>query len=336
MRRVVGLAAVAALLAAYLLFVDRGPDHPGAVGPGSRRPLLAGFDRGSVRRLSIARGAGAPFSLERQPPGSDPAWRLQPGGWPADGAAVEGVLTALDFAEIARTADTTFAAAGLSPAAVALTVDDSGGARTLRFGHIDAGGGGVFVAIGDEAAVRAAPRHLLDLVDRPAEAYRASQPVHAATGPGDPSAPDGGVPLGSGGRALLDFAHFDVRRLRRTSLDGTVELVSDDGESWRWATPAGAVAGAAIEAGHATRVASALANLRPEQVPPGAAGPPAVKLEVDVVMPGQTTAARHRLSLAIDQRRGCVGRLDDATTFTLSPAACDELRLPLIARGAGD
>ncbi len=342
MRRVVGLAAVAALLAVYLLFVDRGPDHPGPVGPGPRTPLLEGFDRGSVHSLSIARAAGAPFSLERQAPGSDPAWRLLPGGWPADGPAVEGLLTALDFAEIARTADTTFAAAGLSPAAVTLTIDGSGGARTLRFGHVDAGGGGVFVASGDQAAVQVAPGQLLDLVDRPAEAYRAaqahraSQPVQAPAGSGDRSAGDGGAPSGSGGRPLLDFAHFDVRRLRRTALDGTVELVSDDGESWRWATPAGVVPGAAIEAGHATRVASALANLRGERVPPAAAGPPAVKLEVDVVMPGQTTAAHHRLSLAIDQGRGCVGRLDDATSFALSPAACDELRLPLIARGAGD
>jgi hypothetical protein len=336
MRGVVGLSAVAVLLAVYLLFVDRGADHPGAVAPAPRTPLLVGLDRRSVRRLSIARDGGAPFSLERQAPGADPAWRLLPGRGAADGATVEGLLAALDFAEIARTADTTFAAAGLSPAAVALTIEGSGGARTLRFGHVDAGGGGVFVALGEEAVVRVAPEHLLDLVDRPAEAYRASQPVQAPVGSGDRSAPDGGAPSGSGGRPLLDFAHFDVRRLRRTALDGTVELVSADGEIWRWATPAGAAAGAAIDAGHATRVASALANLRPERILPAAAGPPAVQLEVDVVLPGQTTAAHHRLALAIDQGRGCVGRLDDTTAFTLSPESCDELRLPLIARGTGD
>jgi hypothetical protein len=253
------------------------------------------------------------------------------------------LLAALDFAEIERTADTTFAAAGLSPAAVALTIEGDAGARTLRFGRADAGGGGVFVAIGDQAAVRVAPRHLLDLVDRPAEtyraaeAYRASQPVQAPAGSGDRSAPDGSAPSGSGGRPLLDFAHFDVRRLRRTAPDGTVELVSDDGESWRWATPSSAVPGAAIAAGHATRVASALTNLRPEgSSSASAVRAPSLILEVDAIPPGQTTAARHRLALAIDQGRGCVGRLDETTAFTLSPASCGELQLPLIARGAGD
>jgi hypothetical protein len=340
MRRVVGLAAVAALLVAYLLFIDRGPDHPGS---GPRTPLLAGFDRTSVRRLSIAPGAGAPFSLERQAPGTDPPWRGSPAGWPADGPAVEGLLTALDFAEIARTADTTPAAAGLAPAAVALTIDGSAGARSLRFGHADAGGGGVFVAIGDEAAVRVAPRHLLDLVERPAEAYRAAEPVAAPVVARDRAGSDG-APPGTGGRPLLDFAHFDVRRLRRTSGAGTVELVSDDGETWRWApeTAPGLAAratngGRSIDAANATRVASALANLRPEgSLVVAAVRAPLLTWEVDVIPPGQTTAARHRLALVSDQGRGCVGRLDGTTAFRLSPEACDELRLPLVARGAGD
>jgi len=343
MRRVVGLAAVAALLAVYLLFADRGLVRPGALGSGPRTPLLAGLDRGSVRRLSIARAAGGRLSLERQAPGADPAWRVQPGNWPADGDAVEGLLAALAFAEIARTADTPLAAAGLSPPAVALTIEGDAGERALRFGHADAGGGGVFVAIGDQAAVRVTPRHLLDLVDRPAEAYRAAEPEAAPIGARDRAAPDA-APSGAGGRPLLDFAHFDVRRLRRTSVDGTVELVSDDGESWRWASGSGLAAGAAsggrsIEAANATRVASALANLHPDGssgVP--AVGAPPLTLEVDVIPPGQTAAARHRLGLALapDRGHGCVGRLDGTTAFTLPPATCDELRLPLIARGAGD
>lgn len=342
MRRVAALAAVAALLAAYLLFVDRAEDRRGASTPGSRAPLLAGFDRASVRRLSIARGTGAPFSLERQAGGADPPWRVLPGDRPA-GAAVEELLTALDIAEIARTADTTPTAAGLSPATVTLTID-GGGTRTLRFGHADAGGGGAFVAIGDQAAVRVAPRHLLDLVDRPAEAYRGTEPAGAPIASGDRSAADGGAPPVASGRPLLDFAHFDVRRLRRMAADGTVEVVSDDGETWRWATPAGVAAGLAtrgrsIDAANATRVASALANLRPEgSSVVSAVRTPMLRLEVDVIPPGQATGSRHRLALALasDRGRGCVGRLDDATAFRLSPAACDELRLPLIAPGAGD
>jgi hypothetical protein len=342
MRRVAALAAVAALLATYLLFVDRGPDHPGAVGSGPRTPLLAGFDRRSVRRLSIARGAGVPFSLQRQAPGADPAWRVLPAGWPADEVAVEGLLTALGFAEIARTADTTLAAAGLSPPAVGLTIDGGAGARALRFGHADAGRGGVFVAIGDQVAVRVAPRHLLEIVDRPAEAYRALEPVHAPAGSREQPVPDGAAPPGTHGPPLLDFAHFDVRRLRRTSMDGTVELVSDDGETWRWPAEPGVAAasatrGRAIDAANATRVASALANLRPEGLLVVAAvRAPRLTWEVDVLPPGQTTAARHRLALVSDGGRGCDGRLDATIAFTLSPAACDELQLPLIARGAGD
>jgi hypothetical protein len=335
MRRVAALAAVAALLAAYLLFVDRAEDRRGASTPGSRAPLLAGFDRASVRRLSIARGTGAPFSLERQAGGADPPWRVLPGDRPA-GAAVEELLTALDIAEIARTADTTPTAAGLSPATVTLTID-GGGTRTLRFGHADAGGGGAFVAIGDEATVRVAPRHLLDLVDRPAEAYRASESVRAPAGSPDRPEPDA-APSGSRDRPLLDFAHFDVRRLIRTDTDGTVELVSDDGESWRSTTPSAFTPkGRSIDAANATRVASALANLRPERFLVAAAvRAPTLRLEVEVVPPGRTAPTRHRLAIEIDGRKGCIGRLDETTVFAPSLATCDELALPLRARGAGD
>jgi len=343
MRRVAGLGTVAALLAAYLLLTGHGRDRLGTVGSGRGTPLLAGFDRASVRRLLIARGAGAPFSLERQAPGADPPWRVLPAGWAAERAAVEGLLTALDFAEIARTADTTPAAAGLSPAAVALTIDAAGGTRSLRFGHADAGRGGVFVAIGGEAAVRVAPRHLLDLVDRPAEVYREAQPVPAPSGSRDrPTAEAGVAPSGDRGGPLLDFAHFDVRRLRRTAADGIVELVSDDGESWRWATQPGAAAGSPttrrpIDAANATRVASALGNLRPERhLDAAVVRPPMLQLEVDVDPPGQSSPTRHRLLIEIDRPKGCLGRLDQTTAFTLPSATCDELALPLVARGAGD
>lgn len=186
MKKVAVLAAVAALLAAYLLFVDGGRDRPGSSAPGAHPPLLAELERGSVRRLSIARAANPPFSLERQAAGAEPAWRGWPGGWPAAEAAVDELLTALAFAELERAADTTPAAAGLSSPAVEITLalDGGGAPRTLRFGHPDAGGGGVFVGIGDDPTVQVAPRHLLDLLDRPPEAYRVSEAADA-TGAGD-------------------------------------------------------------------------------------------------------------------------------------------------------
>jgi hypothetical protein len=344
MRRVAGLAAVAVLLTAYLLFTDRGGGRLETLGSGIGTPLLAGFDRPSIRRLSIARGAGSPFSLERQAPGAEPLWRVLPAGWAADGPAVEELLIALDFAEIARTADTTPAAAGLSPAAIALTIDAAaGGSRSLRFGHPDAGGGGVFVAIGDQDTVRVAPRHLLDLVDRPAEVYRAPAIVQSSAGSRHRSSAEAGAePPGSRGPPLLDFAHFDVRRLRQTAVDGTVELVSDDGESWRWATPPGAGTGLAttprsIDASNATRVASALGNLRPERLLVlSVVRAPMLQLEVDVVPPGQTSPTRHRLLIEMDGQKGCRGQLDQSDAFTLPPATCDDLALPLVAHGAGD
>ena len=79
MRKVAGLAAVAAVLAGYLLFGDR---PPGAGEGGSVRHarLVDAFDRAAVRRITISRAGAAPFSLVRQPPGKEPAWRESPGG----------------------------------------------------------------------------------------------------------------------------------------------------------------------------------------------------------------------------------------------------------------
>ena len=96
MRTVVVLAAVAALLAAFLLFVDRRPAGDGA-GAGGRARLIDAFDRAGVRRVTIARAGAAAFSLERQPPGHEPTWGRVPGDNPADAAAVEDLLGAIDL-----------------------------------------------------------------------------------------------------------------------------------------------------------------------------------------------------------------------------------------------
>jgi hypothetical protein len=173
MRRVVvlvALAALAALLAAYLLFADRGSEV--SEGAHDRARLLTTFDRATVRRISIARAGAAPFSLERQPPGREPAWRESPGDKPVDGAAVDDLLNALDVAETTRTADLGLAEAGLTPPKVSIEIDQPGGAVTLALGRSDAGGQGVFTRVGDGATVRVAPRRLLEVADRPPWEFR--------------------------------------------------------------------------------------------------------------------------------------------------------------------
>ena len=61
LRGVIVLGAVAALLAAIVLFGDRGRDHKAPAGAGAR--LVPAFDRASVRRITIARAGQPPFAL---------------------------------------------------------------------------------------------------------------------------------------------------------------------------------------------------------------------------------------------------------------------------------
>src|SRR6185312_7148378 len=146
--------------------------------------------------------------------------------------------------------------------------------------------------------------------------------------PGDPGYalldPD---PLRFRDRAVLDFAHFDARTLRRTSGGRTLELASADGESWRAVAPAGAV----VEGTNVARVVGTLGNLHAESFltkPPG--GTPDLTLEVAVQPPGEAQPARHTIELAkTKEAPGCAGRLDRQTWFLFAQAACDELRLPL-------
>jgi hypothetical protein len=170
MRKVAVLAAVAALLAAYLLLGDRGAEV--SEGARERARLVTAFDRATVQRIVISRAGAAPFSLERQPPGIEPAWRESPGDKPADGAAVEDLLNALDVAETTRTADVDLAEAGLAPPKVSIELSRPDGAVSVALGRTDANGQGVFSRVGDAAAIRVAPRRLLDLADREPWAFR--------------------------------------------------------------------------------------------------------------------------------------------------------------------
>jgi hypothetical protein len=170
MRKVAALAAVAALLAGYLLLGDRRPGagHPGA---GAHARLVDAFDRAAVRRISIGRAGLPSFSLVRQPAGEDPEWREGPGGEAADQAAVEDLLNAIDLAETTRTADVSAAAAGLAPPRVALEIDQPRGPVALELGG-PAAGTGVFARVGGAPAICVAPRRLADLADREPWAFR--------------------------------------------------------------------------------------------------------------------------------------------------------------------
>ena len=546
MRRVAVLAVVAAALAAYLLLFDR---HRSGGQIGSAARLVARFDRDNVRRVKVIRAGAPAMSLERQPAGSDPAWRLEPGGQAADIAAVEDVLGEIDIAEAARTADLDPAAAGLAPPRVTVEIDQPSQVIALRLGRTDASGTGVFVSIAS-GPVQVAPRRLLELTDRDPSAFRdrrlfpfaaealtsvawhggangaaralrrtdgrwqnelgdfaASERVAEAVrqllalrverylpAPGDEGgaaaplvevatsgarasvtvgsgrcpAPDttfvvrsgaGGrdgacldgaklraltpvldaawtgdrrllaaapdtvtsVELTGGGRRLvlargpggwrftapsvayaadtrlvddwlaalhgtevarapaaggqearrltvegrdqevaavgpqspayalldpdplrfreraaLDFAHFDVRDLRRTAGTRNAEIASPDGDDWRVVEPPGA----AVDRANVPRVVSALGNLRAAafvSAPPP--GKPELKLVVAVQPPGEAAPARHALELwparqlpKTNEAPGCLGRLDSETSFVIPPAACDELRLPILMR----
>jgi hypothetical protein len=167
MRALAVLGAVAALLAAYLLFFDRDPR--GAAPVGERGRLLPAFDRAAVKRVTVARAGEPPFALVR---GADGAWRIEPGDAPAAPAAVEDLLGALDQAESSRSADVDPSAAGLAPARVTLSLDEGRRSSELRLGRADASGRGVFVQGAAGGPVRVGPQRLLQLADRPAAALR--------------------------------------------------------------------------------------------------------------------------------------------------------------------
>ncbi|MES1165703.1 MAG: DUF4340 domain-containing protein, partial [Verrucomicrobiota bacterium] len=156
------LGAIAALLAAYLLFFERDQQRATAA------RLLPAVDRAAVRRVTIARAGEAPFALVRA--GDD--WRIAPGDGAADRAAVEDLLNALDQAESERTADVAPDSAGLSPPRVTVSLDDGRGSAELRLGKADATGRGVFVQRRPADAVVVGPRRILQLADRPPDAWR--------------------------------------------------------------------------------------------------------------------------------------------------------------------
>lgn len=160
------LGAIAALLAAYLLFFDRDARDTRAAADATR--LVAAFDPAAVRRVGIARPGEAPFALV---PGEG-GWVIEPGRVSADRSTVEDLLRAVDQAESTRGADLSAPAAGLAPPRVTLTIVAGPSPVELRLGNPDASGRGVFVQRGAGAPVRVGPRRLLELADRPASGFR--------------------------------------------------------------------------------------------------------------------------------------------------------------------
>ncbi|HVY37849.1 MAG TPA: DUF4340 domain-containing protein [Polyangia bacterium] len=160
------LGAIAALLAAYLLFFDRDARDSRAAADAAR--LVPAFDPAAVRRVGVARPGEAPFALVP----AEGGWVIEPGRAPADRAAVEDLLRAVDQAESTRGSDLNAQAAGLAPPRVALTIEATPRSVELRLGNPDSSGRGVFVQAGAGAAVRVGPRRLLELADRSAAAFR--------------------------------------------------------------------------------------------------------------------------------------------------------------------
>jgi hypothetical protein len=167
MRGLAVLGAVAALLAAYLLFFDR--DSRNAAPDGQATRFLPAFDRGAVKRLIIERAGEPPFTLEHD---GSRGWRIEPEGAAADQAAVDDLLGALDQAQSERTADVSPEAAGLSPPHVTVSIDDGGRSKHVRLGRSDASGRGVFMQDGGGGPVLVGPARLKQLADRPVAAFR--------------------------------------------------------------------------------------------------------------------------------------------------------------------
>lgn len=168
--------AIVAVAMAVIIAIERGPPGGGDEPASARARLLPPFDRQAVKRVTIARKGGA-FSLLHSPspsaPPPAPGWHLGVDGAPAaDDAAVQDLLSALDLAESDRTAQLAPEQAGLVPPAVSVDVETPTGTLPLQLGSVDASGQGVYARAGASAPVRVIGRRVLDLVDRPATAFR--------------------------------------------------------------------------------------------------------------------------------------------------------------------
>jgi hypothetical protein len=133
-------------------------------------------------------------------------------------------------------------------------------------------------------------------------------------------------------RRVLSFARFDVRRLRRQEKGDAppVEVATRDADLWVVIAPPGAD----VDGTNLSRIVSALDDLRATAFrtkPPS--GAPALHLDIDVQPPGEPRTVAYALALYDAPAGACVGWLDAETIFDIAPAACTELRLPVLAGG---
>ncbi|HXT99806.1 MAG TPA: DUF4340 domain-containing protein, partial [Polyangia bacterium] len=182
-RTVVVMAIVAAALGA-LLVIDARVRPPGAdERAAARARVLPPFDRKGVQQISIQRQHGEAFALVRAPsptaPAPAPAWRVETAKPPpADDAAVDDLLAALDLAESERLAEISPAEAGLQPPVAEIALQTTAKVRaasdviTLQLGRPDPTGKGVYARGGTSGPIRVVSRRLLDLVDRDPAAFR--------------------------------------------------------------------------------------------------------------------------------------------------------------------
>ena len=174
-RGLVALAIVAAAMGTYLVIDGRRrPEVTERVA--GRARLVPPFDRAKVRYITIRR-QGQAFSILHVPspnaPAPAPAWQIETDGAPpADDAAIEDLLSAVDLAESDRVADVAPATVGLEPMRVQVDIETPTGAFALRLGNLDATGQGVYARAGADGPIRVVGRRVLDLVDREPAAFR--------------------------------------------------------------------------------------------------------------------------------------------------------------------
>jgi hypothetical protein len=176
-RGLIALAIIAAALAVYVVLDAR---HREGVtertSTSARTRMLPAFERARVRYITIRRHDQS-FSILHSPspsaPAPAPAWHLElEGDPPADDAAIDDLLAALDLAESDRIADMTPAAAGIDPPMAEVDLETPTGALALRLGRADATGQGVYARAGADGPIRVIGRRVLELVDRGPDAFR--------------------------------------------------------------------------------------------------------------------------------------------------------------------
>jgi hypothetical protein len=170
MRRgtIIALALVALLQAGYILLVDRGSRTTDEERYVATR-VVADFARERVERIAIDRSGAPPVELRR----AGRAWRLtRPFEDRADNAAVEEILSSVEFLESIRVAPATTSRAqlGLDPPAARLLLEGAGPRVQLELGAVDPSGQGVYLAAGLRRMV--VERALLSAVSKDAAALR--------------------------------------------------------------------------------------------------------------------------------------------------------------------